>query len=380
LKWFNTVTDPKRCTVSSQTPSIVSFPSLLVPWTLSVLLVLSVLSGSALGLALVSKCKTLTITPEWVIKGTYTYVFQADSPRDKTEALAFIDQIQRSRHIPETLQVTLQTPGRPVSRYLAGDADSAANRLTPGSSMTVTFTTETVFVGFDALFADYFSIDQPEPVQQADYRVYFPGTVHYQVRIQQDGKTFQDQVTENQFSWSAVHVRDLRIAITTAQSRESIALRYQLLYNRRYGTGLEKHPIPEQITGLATCSNQKKISGVLDFLRRNIRYETRPDPDHILIPDSPPTTLARGWGDCKDAALLGCALLEFLEIDADILLTGKSNGTWTGQLPDPFVYSHAILSVMDNDTVLYFDVTTGEQAPEPSQDILSLSLKVPDTL
>ncbi|MFH1156006.1 MAG: hypothetical protein V1793_19540 [Pseudomonadota bacterium] len=328
-------------------------------------------------MTLTSKHKTLTITPEWTVNGRYGYVFQTESPGDRNGYLSFLEQIRTANPLPDTLRVSLQTPGNPVFLYSAADAHDAADRMTLGSTIDITFQTKTVFYGFEALLADYFSIDRAVPGAQADYAVAFPGAVYYQVRVEQDGRKFQNQCMGDRFQWSAAQVQDLNIAITTARSWQSIARCYQALYNERYGPGIENLRVPGLIAALSARSRHEKVYGVLDFLKREIRYETRIATDHLLVPDPPMTTLARGWGDCKDMALLGCTLMEWLGIEADILLTGKSSTSWAGQLPDPFIFSHALLTVTDSCSVLNFDVTTGKQVAGPGQDTPSLYLKVP---
>jgi hypothetical protein len=63
-----------------------------------------------------------------------------------------------------------------------------------------------------------------------------------------------------------------------------------------------------------------KIDFVLDFVKREIRYAAVERGEGWYVPDSPSTVLARGWGDCKDKALLLVRLFEAAGIDAHAAL------------------------------------------------------------
>lgn len=100
-------------------------------------------------------------------------------------------------------------------------------------------------------------------------------------------------------------------------------------------------------------------------------------PEHALMPDDPLTVMKRGWGDCKDMNLLGVALLSGMGADAFVLLTGTiRDSRWARQLPDPFIFTHALLGVYKNGTPHYYDYQVpGAEAPIEGRIILKIDPK-----
>ena len=89
------------------------------------------------------------------------------------------------------------------------------------------------------------------------------------------------------------------------------------------------------------------IQAALDFVQKDIRYlgiEWGPNSYH---PTDPATVLARRFGDCKDKAVLLCALLHGMDIQAvPVLVSTTLRKSLSQVLPAPDVFNHAIVHVL----------------------------------
>jgi hypothetical protein len=227
-----------------------------------------------------------------------------------------------------------------------------SNRI---SRVKIAFKAQADFPGFERLFADYFSISQSDYVQRSEYKIVFPEELSFRYRVDQDNSRFEGKLFKNVFSWEATQTQDLDLMITTADSWDDVTSQYQKVYLSRYGNGLSSSHVSDLLVNLKESSQENKIKNVLNFLRQNFYYHTRIDNEYGLIPDSPDKIFLRGWGDCKDMALLGFAILRKLNVDSFIVLTGTTHNKWAFQLPDPFIFTHALLGVKKGKQTVYYD-------------------------
>lgn len=95
------------------------------------------------------------------------------------------------------------------------------------------------------------------------------------------------------------------------------------------------------------------IKAIQTFVRDRIGYAH--DPDGIEMLQTPPATLARGYGDCDDKAILTDALLKTLGFQTEFLAVGGTGPGWTADcatdssgIPVPGAapeYSHVLAAV-----------------------------------
>lgn len=107
---------------------------------------------------------------------------------------------------------------------------------------------------------------------------------------------------------------------------------------------------------------EKKILALLDFVQRDIRYLGMELGPGSHRPNPPATVLAQRFGDCKDKALLFCALLQHIGVDARPALVNSwrlsSVARW---LPSPYAFDHVITRVRLNGQDYWLDPTRAYQ-------------------
>lgn len=100
------------------------------------------------------------------------------------------------------------------------------------------------------------------------------------------------------------------------------------------------------------------IKAIQNWVRDNIGYVH--DPAGIEMLQTPPATLARGYGDCDDKTILICALLKALGFETELLGVGGVGAGWdTGCEVDENgnpEYSHVLAAVR-------YGATTGKKPP-----------------
>lgn len=318
--------------------------------------------------------KEIVIDSEWKTEGRYASEFLVETPQGMEDTKLYLDHLSAQPDKFKQLVMMVRLPDERRLNWNSGDND-----LPIGSTVHVDYTISAAFSGFEGLFADYFSIDQVRPVKQAKYLLRFPEKIWFQYRVTQGAKQIESQQEADHFQWSASQVCRLDLMITTARSWEQINDRYQSLYVKQYGKGLSAADIPVSLSEMKACSSDKKVLAVMAFLKNNFAYRSCPKSEHSLIPNDPQTVMERGGGDCKDMNLLGIALLSGIGEDAFILLTGKPHDSrWGHQLPDPFIFSHAVLGIYADGEPHYYDYQTpGRQVTIEGKSSLRINIPAP---
>jgi hypothetical protein len=112
----------------------------------------------------------------------------------------------------------------------------------------------------------------------------------------------------------------------------------------------------------AGASLEQKARQALDFVQDDLRYtglELGPDS---YRPADPEATLRLRYGDCKGKALLLCALLRQMGLQADPVLVNTSLREAVGRrLPSPFAFNHAIVRLELEDHIVWLDATRSHQ-------------------
>jgi len=304
-------------------------------------------------LTCLSRTKSVSIDADWKITGQYTRDFEISHPDDEKKINSILQQFEKPA---DSLIRTRAEVCRPDGRYVSWKTDTG-NELPVGATVRLTAVIARDFPGFESLFADYLRIDQDIPVKTAAYRITFPQKMTYTCRINQNGIIRQHTAQSDSFAWAGSDITRLDLTISTATSWEQIAGRYQAHFQSRLGDGLAKKNFPDILRHIdRSDSPDETIQSVMNFLKNGLEYRTSPLPDHALLPDSPAAVLRRGWGDCKDFALLAAALLQKMDIETSVVLAGTPRINEPGDIiPDPFIFDHALIGFHQDGETAYYD-------------------------
>lgn len=106
----------------------------------------------------------------------------------------------------------------------------------------------------------------------------------------------------------------------------------------------------------------EKLTKLLHFVQNDIRYLGLENGISAYKPHPPAQVLQQKFGDCKDKALLLCALLKKLGVEAyPALVNTYLRGTVAEQLPTPAAFNHCIVSMQYQDSTYWFDATSSSQ-------------------
>ncbi|MHA7777432.1 DUF3857 domain-containing transglutaminase family protein [Roseibium sp. M-1] len=105
-------------------------------------------------------------------------------------------------------------------------------------------------------------------------------------------------------------------------------------------------------------SQPLQMSEALQLVQNDIRYVGIEIGAGGYVPRQPAIVVERGYGDCKDKALLLTAILRDLGIGADVALVNSNAGYGLpDRLPSPFRFDHAIVRAEIGDETFWLDPT-----------------------
>ncbi len=106
----------------------------------------------------------------------------------------------------------------------------------------------------------------------------------------------------------------------------------------------------------------EKLTKLLHFVQNDIRYLGLENGISAYKPHPPAQVLEQKFGDCKDKALLLCALLQKLGVNAyPALVNTYLREQVAEQLPSPAAFNHCIVSMHYQDSTYWFDATSNSQ-------------------
>jgi hypothetical protein len=304
-------------------------------------------------LTFAAQTKEIHIDADWRITGNYHYEFRIMDSDDTRQIKQLIRQLKKRTDSAEILSMEIQLPdGRRCFR----DTD-ITGPLPTGTSVVLAFRMFDAFPGFEGLFTDYMNIDQAVPLQKTAYRIMFPQKTNFTCRVRNGDEMHHNRLYADSFFWSGDNIRHLDIMVSTATSWEQIRERYDSLFQQQMGNGVAGTDLPEPFRNIEQNSTPAdKVHAVLNFLKTGIDYRGRSNTGGRLFPDAPETVLSRGWGDCKDIALLGTAMLQAMDIDAFVALSGKPRLFGIGEVMyDPFIFDHALIGIPGEKGPAYYD-------------------------
>lgn len=114
---------------------------------------------------------------------------------------------------------------------------------------------------------------------------------------------------------------------------------------------------------VATGTRRDKVGAVLGRVARELRYTGLHLGDAAIVPFSPQETLARGYGDCKDLAVLVVSALAEAGVEAHVALLRAGDPLMVDErMPGLDLFDHAIVYVpaAEGAPALWLDATTPE--------------------
>lgn len=121
---------------------------------------------------------------------------------------------------------------------------------------------------------------------------------------------------------------------------------------RWYGQQVAALPPPPAVAAAAQAETaaanraRDKLDLLIDFLDRQVRYVAVTVGEGNIRPSPAGETLERGWGDCKDKAVLLAAMLHSVGIEAyPALVRSDRDGRVDPAFPALFPFNHAITAV-----------------------------------
>jgi Domain of Unknown Function with PDB structure (DUF3857)/Transglutaminase-like superfamily len=120
----------------------------------------------------------------------------------------------------------------------------------------------------------------------------------------------------------------------------------------------------------------EKIAAIFEYINARVRYTGIEFGEAAIVPHAPEETLKRGYGDCKDKAVLLVALLRAADIPADVaLLNAGDREDVPADLPGIGMFDHAIV-YLPGSPAMWIDATDdyARAGPLPAADQGRLAL------
>lgn len=163
------------------------------------------------------------------------------------------------------------------------------------------------------------------------------------------------------------------LSFSTGASWQAIAARYETIVNQR----IAQPDLKALLAGEDGKGSTLEVASRLAArLHKAARYTGVEFGEAAIVPATPDETLRRGYGDCKDKAVLLVAMLRALGRKATVALLSAGHTTDVdAALPGLGLFNHAIVYV-DGDTPLWIDATASDvrvgTLPPPDQGRLAL--------
>ena len=111
------------------------------------------------------------------------------------------------------------------------------------------------------------------------------------------------------------------------------------------------------------ATDEQRVLKALQFVQDDIRYLGIENGINSHQPTDPSVVFARGYGDCKDKALLLCTILKFFERTeaSPVLVSSRFQGGARTFIATPLIFDHAIVRIVLNGRTNYVDVTRSFQ-------------------
>ncbi len=112
----------------------------------------------------------------------------------------------------------------------------------------------------------------------------------------------------------------------------------------------------------AHATQEARVLAALRFVQDQVRYLGFEEAEHTHQPAKPSEVIARRFGDCKDKAVLFCAMLQRMSVEADpVLVHSRRRHTIEQWHPSPHAFDHVIVRVNLRGQPLWVDPTQSNQ-------------------
>jgi hypothetical protein len=133
------------------------------------------------------------------------------------------------------------------------------------------------------------------------------------------------------------------------------------IFDPRSNPGAGVRRLAERIKG-ENAEREGRILAAVRFVQDEVRYLGIEIGVYSHTPNDPGTVLARRYGDCKDKALLLCALLrEIGEKAYPALVDTDSGRRLADSLPSPYAFNHAVCALDMDGRRIFIDPTISHQ-------------------
>lgn len=134
--------------------------------------------------------------------------------------------------------------------------------------------------------------------------------------------------------------------------------------SQTYQTKALSKELQDRISSIQSeaATEEEKATRALQFVQDDIRYLGIENGINSHTPTDPSLVFARGYGDCKDKALLFCTILQSMGIQAaPVLVSTRLRERVRWMIPTPWAFDHAIVQVSFPGKTNYVDVTRSFQ-------------------
>lgn len=228
----------------------------------------------------------------------------------------------------------------------------------------------------DGHFYDALQLQWPFPIQTENYRLLWPkeyqplwlqtiGQVprnrnitdrFYDYAWHWENRPFQemdDYIPATVLAYPMVHFSDFK-------TWKDVAEWAMKSYRTEVVSGQLQQKIATFKEGEAT--EEQQVVRALQFVQDDIRYLGIENGVNSHVPTDPSVVFARGYGDCKDKALLLCTILRSMGIEATpVLVSTGLRERVKGLIATPWAFDHAIVQVVCGGRTNYVDVTRSYQ-------------------
>ena len=219
----------------------------------------------------------------------------------------------------------------------------------------------------------HFSERYSDAVARRALRLVWPADMVPQFKAINSTITFPARKTASGTEWEwvtddppAVQVEDNVPATAFVWGKVDISTMKDWAELARWAVGLYQgdESLPDDFTARldaiakASLAPGERFTEAVRFVQDNIRYVGEELGEGSYVPRRPKTVLARGYGDCKDKALLLAVALRRLGIDAVPALVATSAGArLADRLPSPLQFNHVIVRAVVDGKVIWIDAT-----------------------
>jgi tetratricopeptide (TPR) repeat protein len=193
-------------------------------------------------------------------------------------------------------------------------------------------------------------VDAPDSLPITYHVTLMPGMKPQ--RVESNGRvklTFESGALEINYNgddsyWPADTPEFREVEFTTGKTWKHLAEEYSKIVDGAIAQADIKGIATRLVAGKS--SREDKITAILEYLGREVRYTGIEFGESAIIPHSPAETLKNKYGDCKDKATLLLALLRAVEIPSYLALLDAGPGTDVApDLPGMGGFDHAIVYV-----------------------------------